>query len=154
MKSETHSLLLRLVRGLLIGFGLFALGALVQVLLIMRGVSGASGYADDLILGFLAGLLVFAYEQKRHNAMLKRIRLIADLNHHVRNALQAITLSSHAQNAQQIEVIDESSNRIQWALRELLPQMEEDGNVPSADAFQRSTEETPQSTTAAVPPQR
>jgi hypothetical protein len=154
MKSETHSLLLRLVRGLLIGFGLFALGALVQVLLIMRGVSGASGYADDLILGSLAGLLVFAYEQKRHNAMLKRIRVIADLNHHVRNALQAITLSSHAQNAQQIEVIDESSNRIQWALRELLPQMYEDGNVPSVDAFQGSAEETPQSAAAAAPLQR
>jgi hypothetical protein len=113
------------------GISLFALGALVQTWLVVDGVRGVMEYLDDLILGLLAGLLVFAYEQKRHNAMLKRIRVIADMNHHVRNALQAITLSRYAENTQQIQVIDESAKRIQWALRELLPQTHEDGSVPS-----------------------
>ena len=130
MKSETRSLLLRFVRSLAMGIGLFALGALVQAWLVVGGVRGVMEYLDDLILGLLAGLLVFAYEQKRHNAMLKRIRVIADMNHHVRNALQAITLCRYADNTQQIQVIDESAKRIQWALRELLPQTHEDGNVP------------------------
>src|SRR5215469_5674775 len=130
MKPETRSFLLRFVRSLAMGIGLFALGALVQAWLVVGGVRGVMEYLDDLILGLLAGLLVFAYEQKRHNAMLKRIRVIADMNHHVRNALQAITLSRYAENTQQIQVIDESAQRIQWALRELLPQTHEDGNVP------------------------
>jgi len=117
------------------GIGLFALGALVQAWLVVDGVRGAMEYLDDLVLGLLAGLLVFAYEQKRHNAMLKRIRVIADMNHHVRNALQAITLCRYADNTQQIQVIDESAKRIQWALRELLPQTHEDGNVPSVGIY-------------------
>ena len=134
MNPETRSLLLRLVRSLAMGISLFALGALVQTWLVVDGVRGAMEYLDDLILGVLAGLLVFAYEQKRHNAMLKRIRVIADMNHHVRNALQAITLSRFAENTQQIQVIDESAKRIQWALRELLPQTHEEGNVPRVGA--------------------
>jgi len=129
------------------GFGLFALGALVQGLMVMRGVRGAREYADDLILGLLAGLLVFAYEQKRHNAMLKRIRVIADMNHHVRNALQTITFSRYAENARQLEMIDESAKRIQWALKELLPQTHEDRNVAASGASRETAEETSQSTT-------
>jgi len=117
------------------GIGLFALGALVQAWLVVDGVRGAMEYLDDLVLGLLAGLLVFAYEQKRHNAMLKRIRVIADMNHHVRNALQAITLCRYADNTQQIQVIDESAKRIQWALRELLPQTHGDGNVSSVGTY-------------------
>ena len=146
MKPETRSFLLRLVRGLSMGFGLFALRAVVQGLMIKSGVSGMSEYADDLILALLAGFLVFAYEQRRHDAMLKRIQVIADMNHHVRNALQAITLSRYAENARQIEVIDESAQRIQWALRELLPQTHVDGEALSFRASQQPKEEAPRST--------
>jgi hypothetical protein len=127
------------------GIGLFALGCLVQAWMVKDGVSGVSQYLDDMILGVLAGLLVFAYEQKRHNAMLKRIQVIADMNHHVRNALQAITLSRYAENSQQIQVIDESAKRIQWALRELLPQTHEEGSVPSPGAYRGAEQRAPQS---------
>lgn len=123
------------------GFGLFALGAILQSVMVKSGISGLSEYADDFILGLLAGLLVFAYEQKRHNAILKRIQVIADMNHHVRNALQAITLSRYAEDAEQIELIDKSAKRIQWALRELLPQTHEEGSVLSPSA-----EDTPHPT--------
>ena len=145
MNPETRSLLLRLVRSLAMGIGLFALGCLVQAWLVVDGVRGLMEYLDDLVLGLLAGLLVFAYEQKRHNAMLKRIQVIADMNHHVRNALQAITLSRYAENAQQIQVIDESAKRIQWALRELLPQTHEEGSVPSVAAPPEPAVDTRQS---------
>jgi hypothetical protein len=146
MQPETRSLLVRLARSLAMGVGLFALGALVQAWMVKDGVSGVMEYADDLILGLFAGLLVFAYEQRRHNAMLKRIRVIADMNHHVRNALQAITLSRYAENSQQIQVIDESAKRIQWALRELLPQTHEEGKVPTVGVLPEPVEDTSQST--------
>jgi hypothetical protein len=47
--------------------------------------------------------------------------VIAEMNHHVRNALQAIALSPYAEKSKQIELIGESAERIQWALREILP---------------------------------
>jgi hypothetical protein len=145
MNTETRSFLRRLARSLVMGFGLFALGALVQGFLVRSGVGGVTEYLDDMILGLFVGLLVFAYEQRRDKAMLKRIRVIADMNHHVRNALQAITLSRYAEHARQIEVIDESAKRIQWALRELLPQTHEEGNLPSVEAPGTPAKNTPQS---------
>jgi hypothetical protein len=148
MNSETHFLLLQLMRSVSMGFGLFALGALVQGFVVKDGVQGVSVYADDLILGLLAGLLMFAYEQKRHSAIVKRIQVIAAMNHHVRNALQAITLSRYAEHTEQIQLIDESAKRIQWALRELLPRTQEDGNTLSVGAFRRTADVTPHSTLA------
>jgi hypothetical protein len=69
----------------------------------------------------LCGLLVFFYERRRYRAVLDKIRVIAVMNHHVRNALQAMSFAPYADQAQQIKVLDESSRRIQWALREILP---------------------------------
>jgi hypothetical protein len=40
-----------------------------------------------LLIGLLAGILVFAYERHRHKVILEKMRMIAEMNHHVRNAL-------------------------------------------------------------------
>jgi len=69
----------------------------------------------------LAGLLVFAYEQYRYRAMVERLKVISGMNHHVRNALQAITFSPYAEHAKQLELIKNAAHRIQWALDEVLP---------------------------------
>jgi hypothetical protein len=122
----------RIGLSVLLGFSLFGLGALVNAVLERRHVGGMSLYLDDVILGLLVGLLVFFYEQRRHRAMMDKIRVIADMNHHVRNALQAITLSPYAEKSHQIQLIDESAQRIQWALREILPGEVEP--VPAPDA--------------------
>jgi hypothetical protein len=118
---QAGSLMRRIGLSILLGFSLFGLGALVNAVLERRHVGGMSLYLDDVILGLIAGLLVFFYEQRRHRAMLDKIRVIADMNHHVRNALQAIALSPYAEKAKQIQLIDESAQRIQWALRKILP---------------------------------
>jgi hypothetical protein len=128
------SLVRRIGFSVLLGFGLFGLGALVNALLERRHVGGASLYVDDMILGLIAGLLVFFYEQRRYRATLDKIRVIAEMNHHVRNALQAIALSPYAEKSQQIQLIDESAQRIQWALREILP-----GEVEAAPAPDEKT---------------
>jgi hypothetical protein len=52
-----------------------------------------------------------------------KVEVIADMNHHVRNALQVISLTTHGNDKEEIGVIRESVNRIQWALRELLPKI-------------------------------
>jgi hypothetical protein len=115
------SLMRRIGLSFTLGFALFGLGALVNAFLERRHVGGLSLYVDDVILGLIAGLLVFFYEQRRYQATLNKIRVIAEMNHHVRNALQAIALSPYAEKSQQIQLIDESAQRIQWALREILP---------------------------------
>ena len=115
------SLLRRIGVSLILGFALFGVGAIVTVVLERKHVHGITFYLDDLLLGVLCGLLVFFYEQRRSRAVLDKIRVIAVMNHHVRNALQAITLAPYADQAKQIQVLDESSRRIQWALREILP---------------------------------
>jgi hypothetical protein len=115
------SLLRRVGLSFLLGFALFVLGALLQGALRTRGISGITIYVDDLVLGIVAGLVVFIYEQRRYKALREKIATISAMNHHVRNALQAISYSPYTEQAKQIELIQQAVNRIQWALREVLP---------------------------------
>jgi hypothetical protein len=120
-QAPVASLMRRIGLSFLLGFSLFVLGVLVAVKMDQSHVHGIAFYLDDLILGVLCGSLVFVYEQRRYRALLDKIRVIAVMNHHVRNALQAITLSRYADQTKQLQLLDESSKRIQWALREILP---------------------------------
>jgi hypothetical protein len=123
------SLFRRIGLSFLLGFSLFVLGAFLQLSLERFDIRGAAAYMDDLIVGVVAGFLVFAYEQRRYRTTLERIRIIAAMNHHVRNALQAITFAPYAEHPKQIELIQDAAHRIQWALDEILP-----GEMQSRDA--------------------
>src|SRR5262249_49028992 len=114
------SLFRRVGLSFMLGFALFVLGALLQRLLGTGNVTGVS-LLQDLVLGMVAGLVVFAYEQRQHRAMLEKIAVISAMNHHVRNALQAISYAPYTEQAKQIQLIEQSVNRIAWALREVLP---------------------------------
>jgi len=130
---KVPSLMQRVGFSCLLGFGLFAFGALVQGVLGLRGITGISAYLDDLILGALAALLVFAYEQRRSRDMRKKLAVIAAMNHHVRNALQTISYLPYADQEKQVQMMQQSVNRIQWALQEILPgEMEHEQNLPPA----------------------
>ena len=118
---KVPSLLQRVGFSFLLGFGLFVFGALVQDELSRRSITGINAYLDDLILAVLAGLLVFAYEHRRSREMRKKLSVIAAMNHHVRNALQTISYLPYTDQAKQVQLIQQSVNRIQWALQEILP---------------------------------
>lgn len=106
----------------LIGFAIFIFGVSVEILLRGRGIGPAWELIDNLITAILAGLVVFIYEHRRSKYMRQRLRMIAAMNHHVRNALQSILWSPYAQDSQdQIRKVQDSVNRIEWALREILP---------------------------------
>lgn len=78
---------------------------------------------SSLAIGLLSFQLV-RMQQERRAKLRRRVEVIADMNHHVRNALQVISLSTHGkENKEEIAAIRESMNRIQWALRELLPKI-------------------------------
>ena len=77
----------------------------------------------SLAIGLLSFQLIRGHQERRAK-LRQKIEVIADMNHHVRNALQVISLSTHGkENEEEIAAIRESMGRIQWALRELLPKI-------------------------------
>ena len=80
----------------------------------------AEGLSAVVVALLTAGFIRQA--NQRRDAALLRMQVIAETNHHIRNALSAISLSTDAiQNPQCIQVISESVERIEWTLREVLP---------------------------------
>ncbi len=68
--------------------------------------------------------------RQQHRLTIARMQVIAEMNHHIRNALAPISLSVDAiENQQLIRVISDGVDRIDWALREILPR-----EVPIAGA--------------------
>ncbi|HKV94196.1 MAG TPA: hypothetical protein VJW20_16730 [Candidatus Angelobacter sp.] len=121
-KLNPPSLLRRTGISFLLGLTVFLLGVLLEGALNRFGINGTSALLDDLLIGILAGCVVFAYELHQHRTILRQMRVIAEMNHHVRNALQPILYSPYvSEQAEQIRIIQESTQRIQWALREVLP---------------------------------
>jgi hypothetical protein len=119
-------MLRRAVFSFLLGFGIFLLGVALRTVMDTLGIGGAIEVADDLVIGIFAGLVVFAYERHQHKLVLEKMRVISEMNHHVRNALQPILYSPFLkEEAEQIRIIQEGTRRIEWALREVLPGEEE-----------------------------
>ncbi len=137
---KVPSLLRRISLSFLLGFGLFVLGAMLQVVLQQRGITRVSLYLDDLVLGVLAGLMAFGYEHRRSRELREKLAVISAMNHHVRNALQTIAYVPYTEQAKQMLLIQQSVNRIQWALKEILPGEGGEGrNFPPTMAVSKVT---------------
>lgn len=95
-------------------------------LLIREGVSRYDLLAiSNLLTGIVAGL--FFWEARRRDSerrkfIRERLRTISEMNHHIRNALQVISLYSYKQRDEQtMKDLGHAVNRIEWALSEVLP---------------------------------
>jgi hypothetical protein len=80
------------------------------------------------LTGLFAGGLFWqmAREAKSSRDLVaERMKTIAELNHHIRNALQVIKFlgvqNRSSLDAVQLQLINDSVDRIEWALREVLP---------------------------------
>jgi hypothetical protein len=83
-------------------------------------------------------LIVFFYERQQYKNVARNLRMIAAMNHHVRNALQSIIYVPYSPTqADQVKVIQASVERIQWALREILP-----GEINEEQAFSKGPSST------------
>jgi signal transduction histidine kinase len=79
----------------------------------------AESVSAIVVAGLTAGLMDAA--NRRQEAALLRMQVISEMNHHIRNALGAISLTTDSiQNQQCVRVIFESVDRIEWTLREVL----------------------------------
>jgi len=93
-----------------------------EMLLISNGLTGM----------FAGGLFYQMVREAKASRELVRERMqtIAELNHHIRNALQVIKFLGGQQrtglDAMQLQLINDSVDRIEWALREVLPRYPQD----------------------------
>ncbi|MCU1287036.1 MAG: hypothetical protein JWO13_3386 [Acidobacteriales bacterium] len=79
-------------------------------------------FVNDFVAAAFVVIVIAKYEQRRRNRIRDRLAVIELMNHHVRNALQVIALSPHAQlREENVEQIQQAIARIEWALREILP---------------------------------
>src|SRR4051812_28120518 len=79
-------------------------------------------YLNDLFSAAFIGLLIVVYERRRQKRLEERLQVIELMNHHVRNALQLISLSPRAKEREEnVQFIQQAVQRIDWALREILP---------------------------------
>jgi light-regulated signal transduction histidine kinase (bacteriophytochrome) len=80
--------------------------------------------------------LISSRQKQRANIDAQRLNMVMEANHHIRNALQSISLMAqmHADD-RQMEMIRESIRRVDWVLREVIPNMS--GIMPEAPEFRR-----------------
>lgn len=76
---------------------------------------------DDLILALGAAFVVFQYEKERSRFLAEKLRVIREMNAFVRNELQILNASVEHPERNRVTTIEHSVERIDWALRELLP---------------------------------
>lgn len=106
------------LRAAIAGVIIFLLLVLVDQATLHFGLTRIQRFGDDLLGGLVVGLISFLAERRRKQYFDNRLQVIALMNHHVRNALQAIKFAQHTEH--HVRVIDDAVARIEWALREVL----------------------------------
>jgi hypothetical protein len=141
VSSGTSSRWAAPMRSVLVGFGFFFLGSLSDVWLQQHVASRSIAIMDDALVGVGAGLLVFLYERRLRQNIIRKLEVIRLMNHHVRNSLQVISFAVSAPQQEELaKKVHNAVERIEWALREVLPGQREHINDLSLD---RHTNEPP-----------
>lgn len=125
------------------GAAVALLNYLVGLFMIAHGLHAEATFLDEFLLMIFTSALVLLIElshERTKALMSEKLKTIELMNHHIRNALQTIIDSSYVHGS--LEEIRPSVERIQWALREVLP-----GEELEAYEHPRASESRP------VPPQ-
>ena len=105
------------------------IGIVLDRLLLKEGITRLDMLIfSNGLTGLFAGILFWqmAREAKASRDLIaERMKTIAELNHHIRNALQVIKFLGGQKrtglDAVQLQLINDSVDRIEWALQEVLP---------------------------------
>lgn len=127
--TSTHIVNVRSFAKSLVAMAALALTSyFIEVHLHRKGVPGRDLILlSNIMVGLVGAALVYVLslrEHQRQQYVECRLRVIAEMNHHIRNALQVITFYSRQGQKQEVGIV-EAVERIQWALREVLPQLPE-----------------------------
>ncbi|MDP9268115.1 MAG: hypothetical protein M3P27_07280 [Acidobacteriota bacterium] len=119
------------------------LGFVFDRFLVFEGTSRAAALVlTNALTGMIAAALFYQYARNRQaerDAVRDRIQTIADMNHHVRNALQVLShFGAQQQDREAVTLMRESIERIEWTLREVLPRYggiePEPGSTPASNS--------------------
>jgi hypothetical protein len=107
-------------------------------------------YASDILEGAVAAVVsgvVLVRMQARRRELLIRMQIVEDVNHHVRNALTAITLSSSLRADPELNAqVRDACDRIDWVLSDTLSQTVGGRGSKAAQARWRSGRRLPRKT--------
>ena len=82
-------------------------------------------YASDLytcIVSMVFLYLLMVFEKRRRMVLARRMEIVAEANHHIRNALTAVVFSASVQNDPALQaVLNDATERIDWVLTKVLP---------------------------------
>src|SRR5260370_1656365 len=103
-----------------------SMGLVLDILVLRRGMPRLGILLlSNLINGALAGTLLLHLkicQLEKRRVMQDRLSTIADMNHHVRNALAVVAYYGiEDANATRAQLVSQAVKRIEWALREILP---------------------------------
>ena len=131
MHAKSPSRSRALLSSFLAGFVIYSLGWLLDRILQYSGLNSKTVTLDDLLIAVLVGVVVLFYEERRRRTLVEKLHTIELMNHHVRNALQVIACAHHTPDQQrQVQIVSESVQRIEWALKEVLPKKGKDIPAP------------------------
>lgn len=102
----------------------FAIAFIADWLAFQAGHSLMRFVVSNIVTAVLTSALALTLVSRaseRRRVVHERLRILAELNHHIRNALEVIQMSAHTtKDKQAIATINEAADRIQVALREIL----------------------------------
>ncbi|HEX4066170.1 MAG TPA: hypothetical protein VHZ09_09100 [Acidobacteriaceae bacterium] len=124
---------------LLVGVGMFVAVYLVDLWLVARGLHAESTWIDNILLSIVAAAMAWLLQRHQERELRRQQQsaaVIEQMNHHIRNALQVIVAraSLDQRDSPELEQITDAVARIDWALREILPQSSGEPPAP----FRRS----------------
>jgi hypothetical protein len=79
---------------------------------------------ENLAVGLSAGFVFYQHDTFRRSVSQRRAATLTELNHHIRNALQIITYSRYAPPAEQLNILQDATTRIDAVLTEVTQQKE------------------------------
>jgi hypothetical protein len=106
---------------LLIGFLTTAGGMLLDHLLHPSHPLFSASDAFQGVVATLASGIALAQMHRRRRDLVTRVQIVEDVNHHVRNALTAVTFSAVLKDDPELDrVVNEANQRINWVLTNVL----------------------------------
>ncbi len=132
IRSDSEILIMSLASGLVIFLGALAIQWIIYDRFLHQDGLRLVG---SVIAGAFGSLLVHGMNLQTRRARLselRRLENIALLNHHIRNALQAIVCCSGS--SESAEIIHESVDRIERVLSDVLGRIEEEPKAPGTPA--------------------
>jgi hypothetical protein len=112
---------------LVVGLVLFTITYVADALLYHLGIAAAETIIDDAAVAITgAGMLIFFLVQSNKNQIVVRAKeraiIVAEVNHHIRNAMTPLALVMASQDPdERLRILDVATDRMDHVLTELLP---------------------------------